>query len=66
VIHGEAVVLGIDGVADFDALYSRQCDDQVRLYAFDVLALDGDDLRALPFSMRKTNLGNFPKGKDKR
>ena len=55
-IDGEAVVLGVDGVADFDALYSRQCDDQVQLYAFDVLALDGNDLRDLPLSMRKTNL----------
>jgi ATP-dependent DNA ligase len=27
VIDGEAVVLGVDGVADFDALYSRQHDD---------------------------------------
>jgi ATP-dependent DNA ligase len=28
----------------------------VQLYAFDILALDGDDLRGLPLSMRKTNL----------
>ncbi len=33
VIDGEAVVLGVDGVSDFEALYSRQCDDQVQLYA---------------------------------
>jgi ATP-dependent DNA ligase len=59
VIDGEAVVLGVDGVTDFDALYSRQCDDQVQLYAFDVLALDGDDLRALPLTMRKTNLARL-------
>jgi ATP-dependent DNA ligase len=59
VIDGEAVVLGVDGVADFDALYSRQCDDRVQLYAFDVLALDGDDLRTLPLSMRKTNLARL-------
>jgi ATP-dependent DNA ligase len=48
VIDGEAVVLGVDGVADFNALYSRQHDEEVQLYAFDVLALDGDDLRTLP------------------
>jgi ATP-dependent DNA ligase len=58
VIDGEAVVLGVDGVADFDALYSRKCDEEVQLYAFD-LALDGDDLRALPPSMRKTNLARL-------
>jgi ATP-dependent DNA ligase len=59
VIDGEAVVLGVDGVSDFEALYSRRCDDQVQLYAFDVLALDGDDLRQLPLSMRKTNLARL-------
>ena len=26
------------------------------LYAFDIMVLDGDDLRRLPLSMRKTNL----------
>jgi ATP-dependent DNA ligase len=30
-----------------------------KLYAFDILALDGDDLRSLPLSMRKTNLGRL-------
>jgi ATP-dependent DNA ligase len=31
----------------------------VQLYAFDVLALDGDDIRSLPLSMRKTNLARL-------
>jgi bifunctional non-homologous end joining protein LigD len=31
----------------------------VQLYAFDILALDGDDLRRLPLSMRKTNLARL-------
>jgi ATP-dependent DNA ligase len=56
VIDGEAVILGVDGIPDFDALHSRQHDEEVQLYAFDILALDGDDLRSLPLSMRKTNL----------
>src|SRR5437868_12478444 len=34
VIDGEAVVLGVDGVADFNALHSRKHDREVRLYAF--------------------------------
>ena len=59
VIDGEAVVLGVDGVADFDALHSRKHDEEVQLYAFDVLALDGEDLRRLPLSMRKTNLARL-------
>ena len=59
VIDGDGVVLGIDGVADFNALHSRKHDHEVQLYAFDVLALDGDDLRALPLSLRKTNLARL-------
>jgi bifunctional non-homologous end joining protein LigD len=59
VIDGEAVVLGVDGVADFNALHSRKHDAEVQLYAFDVMALDGDDLRALPLSMRKANLARL-------
>ena len=51
-IDGEAVVLGVDGIADFDALHSREHDAEVRLYAFDALALDGEDLRATAQSMR--------------
>jgi ATP-dependent DNA ligase len=57
VIDGEAVVLGVDGVADFNALHSRRQDAEVQLY--DILALDGDDLRKLPLSMRKTNLARL-------
>jgi bifunctional non-homologous end joining protein LigD len=59
VIDGEAVVLGVDGVADFNALHSRKHDDEVQLYAFDIMALDGEDLRGLPLSMRKTNLARL-------
>jgi len=33
--------------------------DEVQLRAFDVLAMDGDDLRNLPLSMRKTNLARL-------
>jgi ATP-dependent DNA ligase len=59
VIDGEAVILGVDGVPDFNALHSRRHDEEVQLYAFDILALDGDDLRALPLSLRKTNLARM-------
>jgi bifunctional non-homologous end joining protein LigD len=59
VIDGEAVILGVDGVSDFDALHSHKHDQEVQLYAFDLLALDGDDLRSLPLSLRKTNLARL-------
>ena len=35
---------------------SRQHDEGIQLYAFDIIALDGDDLRKLPLHLRKTNL----------
>jgi bifunctional non-homologous end joining protein LigD len=59
VIDGEAVILGVDGVSDFEALHSGKHNDEVQLYAFDMLAGDGDDMRQLPLSMRKTNLARL-------
>jgi bifunctional non-homologous end joining protein LigD len=57
VIDGEAVILGVDGVSDFNApLHSGKHNDEVQLYTFGILALDGDDLRPLPLSMRKAHL----------
>ena len=56
VIDGEAVVRGVDGYSDFNALHSGKYNGEVELLAFDILALDGDDLRGLPLSMRKANL----------
>jgi len=56
VIDGEAVILGVDGISDFNALHSGRHNEEVQLCAFDVLAMDGDDLRRLPLSMRKANL----------
>jgi bifunctional non-homologous end joining protein LigD len=59
VIDGEAVVLGVDGVSDFEALYSGRHNEEVQLYAFDILAADGEDLGRLPLSIRKTNLARL-------
>jgi bifunctional non-homologous end joining protein LigD len=59
VIDGEAVLLGVDGVSDFDGLHTGKHDAEVQLYAFDCLALDGDDRRKLPLSLRKTNLARL-------
>jgi len=49
----------VDGISDFDGLYSGQHNDEIQLYAFDILALDGDDLRKLPLHLRKTNLARL-------
>jgi bifunctional non-homologous end joining protein LigD len=56
VIEGEAVILGVDSRSDFDALHSGKHNEEVQLYAFDMLAGDGDDMRQLPLSMHKANL----------
>jgi ATP-dependent DNA ligase len=50
VVDGEAVILGVDGISDFNALHSGKFNHEVQLYAFDVLAMDCDDLRPLPLS----------------
>jgi bifunctional non-homologous end joining protein LigD len=62
-IDGEAVILGVDGIADFNALHSGKQNDQVQLCAFDVLAVDGEDVRDLPLSMRKSNLERLLRGR---
>jgi hypothetical protein len=53
VIDGEAVILCVDGIADFNALHSGKQNGAVQLCAFDVLAIDGGDVRDLPLSMHK-------------
>jgi bifunctional non-homologous end joining protein LigD len=45
-LDGEAVVCGPDGVAVFDALHRGGTVIEAMLYAFDLLELDSEDLRA--------------------
>jgi ATP-dependent DNA ligase len=66
VLDGEAVVLGVDGISDFNALLSGRYNEEVQLCAFDVLAMDGDDLRRLPLSIRKANLARLLRGRPER
>jgi bifunctional non-homologous end joining protein LigD len=63
ITDGEAVILGVDGVSDFNALHSRKHDEEVQLYAFDILAGDGEDMRDLPLSLRKANLARLLRGR---
>ena len=44
-IDGEAVVLGPDGLSRFDELSRREAARTAILYAFDLIELDGEDLR---------------------
>ena len=59
VIDGEAVLLGVDGRSDFNGLHSRKHNDEVQFYAFDVLTMQGEDLRQLPLHLRKNNLARL-------
>ncbi|MFL6815952.1 MAG: DNA ligase, partial [Bradyrhizobium sp.] len=61
VIDGEAVVLGPDGISDFEGLHSRRCNEEVRLYAFDLLSDDGVDMRDETLQIRKLWLGKLLK-----
>ena len=61
VIDGQAVVLGPDGISDFEGLHSGRCNEEVRLYAFDLLADDGVDMRDETLQIRKLWLGKLLK-----
>jgi bifunctional non-homologous end joining protein LigD len=61
VIDGEAVVLGADGISDFDALHGGRRNADVRLYAFDLLSDDGVDVRDETLHIRKLWLGKLLK-----
>jgi len=58
-IDGEAVIAGADGVAAFDQLHSRRRLGEAFLWAFDLLELNGEDLRPLPFTKRKAKLARL-------
>ena len=62
-IDGEAVILDVNGVSDFNALHSRKQNHEVQLCAFDVLVMDGEDLRSLPLAKRKANLDRLLRGR---
>jgi bifunctional non-homologous end joining protein LigD len=59
VIDGEAVWLAPDGRADFDLLHGRKHHEENQLVAFDLLAVDGDDLRSEPLYFRKARLAKL-------
>ena len=64
IIDGECVVCDEKGVTDFNALRSRltRGSSEVFLYAFDLLELNGDDLRKRPWEERRPLLETVLKG----
>jgi ATP-dependent DNA ligase len=59
IIDGEAVACGEDGIASFDRIRYRRHDASVFLYGFDLLELDGEDLRREPLAVRKATLASL-------
>ena len=58
IIDGEAVACDERGIAAFDRIRYRRNDDCVFLYAFDLIELNGDDLRRDPLVVRKATLAS--------
>jgi len=56
IIDGEAVVCDDNGVASFDRIRYRRHDGDAFLYAFDLIELNGDDMRRDPLGVRKATL----------
>src|SRR3981189_1131734 len=59
VIDGEAVAGGDDGLGSFELLRPRRQDDRIFLYAFDLIELNGNDLRRYPIERRKADLARL-------
>ena len=59
ILDGEAVALDDDGRSNFDRLRHRRHDEAVFLYAFDLIELNGDDLRRDPLEVRKATLASL-------
>jgi bifunctional non-homologous end joining protein LigD len=56
IIDGEAVACDDNGVASFNLVRYRHHDQSIFLYAFDLIELNGDDLRRDPLEGRKGTL----------
>jgi bifunctional non-homologous end joining protein LigD len=56
IIDGEAVACDDNGIASFERLRHHRVDATVFLYAFDLIELNGDDLRRDPLRVRKATL----------
>jgi bifunctional non-homologous end joining protein LigD len=56
IIDGEAVACDDNGVASFDLVRHHRHNDRAFLYAFDLIELNGDDMRRDPLEVRKATL----------
>jgi len=59
IIDGEAVACDDNGVASFDLVRHHRANKSIFLYAFDLIELNGDDLRRDPLEVRKATLASI-------
>jgi ATP-dependent DNA ligase len=59
IIDGEAVACDDSGVASFDLVRHQRANGSTFLYAFDLIELNGDDLRRDPLEVRKAALAKL-------
>jgi ATP-dependent DNA ligase len=56
ILDGEAVACDDSGVASFELVRHHRANDKIFLYTFDLIELNGDDLRRDPLEVRKATL----------
>jgi bifunctional non-homologous end joining protein LigD len=56
IIDGESVACDDSGVASFDLIRHHRANERIFLYTFDLIELNGDDLRRDPLEVRKATL----------
>src|SRR5262249_49243961 len=59
IVDGEAVACDDKGVASFDLVRHHRANDRIFLCAFDLIELNGDDLRRDPLEVRKATLASI-------
>ena len=59
IIDGEAVACDENGVASFDLIRHHRANESIFLCAFDLIELNGDDLRRDPLEVRKATLASI-------
>ena len=59
IIDGEAVACDDNGVASFDLVRHQRANESIFLYAFDLIELNGDDLRRDRLEVRKATLARM-------
>jgi len=58
-LDGEAIVTNERGLAVFDLIRHQRHGDEAVLIAFDLIELDGEDLRRMPIEQRKRKLATL-------